>query len=204
MTTTRDWQPAGTRPDWHPAPLAEEDEPVTLTDWQAEQPRLATSPGLPARAPARPLAVPLAAGQTVPVPAPPNLLDPPSLGMRLMPRALRDVLEALGLWQNPVPQKPSAHLAQVLAALDKYGRCKSLDISPTGRMCIRGAQTMLQRAGHVTPDDRAKAVHYLQLSLHEHGIDMPFFAWNDLPSTTDAHVRQRINRAIHLAHTNGE
>lgn len=141
---------------------------------------------------------------TQPVQAPPNLLDPPTWGQRLLPRAVRDGLEALGWWQNPTPQKPSAHLAQVLAALDKYGRCKSLDISPTGRMCIRGAQTMLQRAGHVTEHDRAKAVHYLQLSLHEHGIDMPFFAWNDLPATTDRDVHQRLTRAIHLAHTNGE
>ena len=167
----------------------------------ATKPRTApppAAPGRPRTLPPRPAPVP------APVQAPANLLDPPSWGMRLIPRTLRDSLEALGLWQNPTPQKPSAHLAQVLAALDKYGRCKSLDISPTGRMCIRGAQTMLQRASHVTPHDRAKAVHYLQLSLHEVGVDMPFFAWNDLPNTTDTHVRQRIQRAIHLAHTNGE
>ena len=140
----------------------------------------------------------------VPVQAPPNLLDPPTWGQRLIPRTLRDGLEALGWWQNPVPQPPSRHLEQVQASLEKYGRCKSLDIAPTGRMCIRGAQTMLQRAGHVTEHDRARAVHYLQLSLHEVGVDMPFFAWNDLPSTTDSHVQQRLNRAIHLARTNGE
>lgn len=140
----------------------------------------------------------------MPVQVPPNLLDPPSWGQRILPRTVRDSLEALGWWQNPVPQPPSIHLTQTLGALEKYGWCKSLDISPTGRMCIRGAQSMLQRAGHVTPTDRAKAVHYLQLSLHEIGVHQPFFHWNDLPERTFPQVRQRINRAVHLAHTNGE
>jgi hypothetical protein len=165
-------------------------------------PRTAPPPAAPGRAPVpvRPRTLPA----PVPVQVPPNLLDPPSWGQRLIPKTLRDSLEALGWWQNPTPQPPSAHLGQVLAALEKYGWCKSLDISPTGRMCIRGAQTMLQRAGHVTPDDRAKAVHYLQLSLREMGVDQPFFHWNDLPERTFPHIQQRLNRAIHLAHTNGE
>lgn len=164
-------------------------------------PRTAPPPAAPGRArtaPTRPAPAP------VPVQAPPNLLDPPSWGHRLLPKTVRDSLEALGWWQNPIPQPPSTHLAQVLSALEKYGWCKSLDVSPTGRMCIRGAQTMLQRAGHVTEHDRAKAVHYLQLSLHEIGVDQPFFHWNDFPERTFPQVQQRLNRAIHLAHTNGE
>lgn len=165
------------------------------------RPRTVPPPAAPGRArtaPPRPIPAP------APVQAPPNLLDPPSWGHRLLPRAVRDGMEALGWWNNPVPQKPSAHLAQVLAALEKYGWCKSLDVAPSGRMCIRGAQTMLQRAGHVTPDNRARAVHYLQQSLHEIGVDQPFFYWNDLDERTFPQVRQRINRAIHLAHTHGE
>jgi len=151
-------------------------------------------------APIRPRVVPV----PTTVQVPPNLLDPPSWGQRILPAAVRDGLEALGLYQNPIPQPPSIHLAQTLAALDKYGWCKALDISPTGRMCIRGAQGMLQRAGHVTPASRARAVHYLQLSLREIGVDQPFFHWNDFPERTFPQVRQRINRAAHLAHTNGE
>jgi hypothetical protein len=113
-------------------------------------------------------------------------------------------MESLGWWTNPLPQKPSAHLAQTLETLRVYGWGKSLDFSPTGRMCIRGAQTALQRAGHVTPDDRARAVHYIQLSLTEHGVHMPFFAWNDLPTTRFPDVEKRLTRASHLARTNGE
>lgn len=158
------------------------------------RPRTAPPPAAPGRARPAP----------VPVQAPPNLLDPPSWGQRLVPRAVRDGMEALGWWTNPIPQKPSVHLGQVLAALEKYGWCKSLDVAPSGRMCIRGAQTMLQRAGHVTPDARARAVHYLQQSLNEIGVDQPFFYWNDLDERTFKDVRQRINRAIHLAHTHGE
>ena len=202
MTSTGSWQTAGTLTDRNLPSLAlAKDSAMPLTDWQATPP-LAEPAGVPARVRPLPLAPP--AGSPLAVQVPPNLLDPPTIGQRLMPRALRDALEALGWWQNPVPQPPSIHLAQVLAALTKYGWCKSLDVSPTGRMCIRGAQTMLQRAGHVTEPDRARAVQYLQLSLHEMGVDLAFFAWNDLPTTTDTHVHQRINRAIHLAHANGE
>lgn len=168
----------------------------------SSRPRTATPPAAPGRAPHAPPRRPVPAA--VPVQAPPNLLDPPSWGQRILPASVRNTLEQLGLYQNPVPQPPSVHLAQVLAALEKYGWCKSLDISPTGRMCIRGAQSMLQRAGHVTPAGRARAVHYLQISLHEHGVDQPFFHWNDMPERTFPQVAQRINRAIHLAHTHGE
>ncbi|MER6249360.1 DUF6197 family protein [Streptomyces griseorubiginosus] len=167
----------------------------------AQRPQAAPRPA----APARPVHRPTPHTQApAPVQAPPNLLDPPSWGQRLLPRAVREGMEALGWWTNPIPQKPSVHLAQVLAALEKYGWCKSLDVAPSGRMCIRGAQTMLQRAGHVTEHDRAKAVHYLQQSLHEIGVDQPFFYWNDLDERTFPQVRQRIQRAIHLAHTHGE
>ncbi|MGW2724821.1 DUF6197 family protein [Streptomyces sp. NPDC001492] len=163
------------------------------------RPRTDTPPAVPTRVPA-----PAPAVSPAPVQAPPGLLDPPTWGQRLIPRTVRDGLEALGWWQNPIPQKPSAHLRQVLAALEKYGWCKSLDVAPTGRMCMRGAQSMLQRAGHVTPAARERAVHYLQLSLREIGVDQPFFHWNDLDERTFTHVRQRINRAIHLAETYGE
>ncbi|NUS82685.1 MAG: hypothetical protein HOY75_08025 [Streptomyces sp.] len=135
---------------------------------------------------------------------PPTRLDLPTWGQRLTPATVRNTLEALGMWQNPVPQPPSGHLTQVRTALEKHGWTRSLDISPTGRMCIRGAQTMLQRAGHVTPAARHRAVHYLQASLREWGVDMQFFSWNDLPDQTFECVSNRLDRAIHLARSNGE
>ncbi|WP_422132294.1 DUF6197 family protein [Streptomyces misionensis] len=160
-----------------------------------------TPPAVPARAPRT---APAPVTRPVSVQAPPGLLDPPPWSHRLLPAALRNAMEALGWWQSPAPQPPSIHLAQTLETLRTYGWCKSLDVSPTGRMCIRGAQTLLQRHGHVTEDTRARAIHYLQLSLNEIGIQMPFFAWNDLPNTPFTAVEQRLTRAAHLARTNGE
>ncbi|MET8585762.1 hypothetical protein ABZX39_33565 [Streptomyces collinus] len=163
----------------------------------AQRPQAVTPPAAPARAPH-----PAPVAQPVQVPA--GLLDPPPWTHRILPPAVRNAMETLGWWQNPVPQPPSIHLAQTLATLRHYGWCKSLDVSPTGRMCIRGAQTLLERHGHVTPDQRARAVHYLQLALTEHGIHLPFFAWNDLPTTPFTDVEKRLNRAAHLARSNGE
>ncbi|MYW46393.1 hypothetical protein GT346_24500 [Streptomyces sp. SID161] len=122
----------------------------------------------------------------------------------MLPAGLRRAMEAIGWWQNPLPQPPSIHLAQTLETLRTYGWCKSLDVSPTGRMCIRGAQTLLQRHGHVTETARARAVHYLQLSLTEHGINQPFYAWNDLPNTPFTDVEKRLTRAAYLARQNGD
>lgn len=167
----------------------------------AQKPWTVLPPAAPARAPRT---VPAPAPRPAPVQAPPGLLDPPPWTHRLLPRVVRDAMEALGWWQNPVPRPPSVHLAQTLATLRTYGWCKSLDVSPTGRMCIRGAQTLLERHGHVTEDARARAVHYLQQSLHEHGIDLPFFAWNDLPATPFADVEKRLTRASYLARQNGD
>lgn len=170
-----------------------------MSQSRIEQLRTALPSAAPARtAPTRPIR------PVAPVQVPAGLLDPPPWSHRILPRALRDVMETLGWWTNPTPQPPSVHLAQTLEALRHYGWCKSLDVSPTGRMCIRGAQTMLHRAGHVTPEARARAVHYLQLSLQEIGVDMPFFAWNDLPNTPFADVERRLNRAVYLARQNGE
>lgn len=162
------------------------------------RPRTAPPPAAPGRAPRRTVQAPR------PVQVPAGLMDPPRWSQRILPRSVRNAMETLGWWQNPLPQKPSVHLAQTLEALRAYGWCKSLDISPTGRMCIRGAQTMLQRAGHVTEDDRARSVAYLQLSLNEIGVTMPFFAWNDLPDRTFPDIEKRLTRASYLARSNGE
>jgi hypothetical protein len=110
----------------------------------------------------------------------------------------------LGWWQEPVPQPPSAHLEQTLNVLNRYGWGKSFDFSPTGRMCIRGAQTFLQHTGHVTPHARARAVAYLQHTLVQDGTDMPFFAWNDLPERTFPQVENLLVTAAHCARTRGE
>jgi hypothetical protein len=162
-----------------------------------ETPRTATPPAAPQRT------TPTPAPLRTPAPAP-VAPDWPSRLHLLIPHNVRQLLADWGWWQNPVPLQPSDHLTQTIAVLHRHGWGKSLDFSPTGRMCIRGAQTLLQHTGHVTPDNRARAVHYIQLALTEHGIHLPFFAWNDLPTTTLPDVERRLTRASYLARQNGE
>lgn len=179
---------------------------MATTDWQtrsSEQPRLAHPAGAATRAPhpttgITPLADRLAA-PTLPV-AP----DWPSRWHLLIPAGFRNQMEALGLWQNPTPLIPSHHLHQTLAVLERYGWGRSLDFSPTGRMCIRGAQTFLERTGHVTPANRQRAVDYMQQTLQEHGYHQPFFAWNDHQNRTFQHVSNLITHAARAASQNGE
>jgi hypothetical protein len=121
-----------------------------------------------------------------------------------MPAGVRNQMAALGFWQNPVPLRPSLHLTQTVTVLERYGWGRSLDFSPTGRMCIRGAQTLLERTGHVTPPVRARAVDYMQQTLQEHGYHQPFFAWNDHQERTLQHVRNLILTSAHAARSNGE
>ncbi|MGY5127295.1 DUF6197 family protein [Streptomyces nigrescens] len=128
----------------------------------------------------------------------------PSWSHRVLPAALRGFLADLGLWQDPTPQRPSTHLQQTLAVLRRYGWCQSMDVTATGRLCIRGAQNLLEKTGHVTPQARDRAVHYLRLALAEHGVHMQFFAWNDLPDQTFTAVENRLTRAARLARENGE
>lgn len=113
-------------------------------------------------------------------------------------------MAGLGWWQNPTPQKPSEHLRQTLAVLKRYGWCQSLDVSPTGRMCIRGAQNLLIKTGHATPHTRDRAVHYMQQTLAESGVVMQFFAYNDLPDQTLTDVENLLVRAAYRARANGE
>lgn len=161
------------------------------------KPQTATPPAAPGRAPirhSRPACGPL-------VPAAP---DWPSRWHLLIPTRMRNQLEVLGLWQNPTPLIPSDHLTQTLAVLDRYGWARSLDFSPTGRMCIRGAQTLLERTGHVTPAGRARAVDYMQQTLREHGYHQPFFHWNDYPDRSFQQVKSLITHSSHAARKNGE
>ncbi len=130
--------------------------------------------------------------------------DRPSRWHQLLPRGVRNLLADWGWWQNPVPLKPSDHLAQVLAVLERYGWCRSLDFSPTGRMCIRGAQTLLEYTGHVTPHARAIAVAYMQQSLQEHGYHQDFFHWNDFQGREFQHVKALIVHSANAARKNGE
>lgn len=163
------------------------------------KPRTATPPAVPGRVPEpvtrRPAPAPL------PVPAAP---DWPSRWHLLVPRSVRNLAEAWGLWQNPAPLTPSGHLMQTLAVLERYGWGRSLDFSPTGRMCIRGGQTLLQHTGHVTPYARARAVDYLQQTLREHGVHEPFFAWNDHMDRTFVQVKHLITVSADAARRNGE
>lgn len=150
---------------------------------------------------------------SAPAPAPPAVIpqalaiwapDPPTWGQRMIPKAVRSAMADLGLWQEPRPLKPSYHLAQVIEVLTRYGWCQSFDFSPTGRMCIRGAQTFLESTGHVTMIDREKSVYYLQSQLARQGVDMDFWQWNDLSSNTFRGVEAIISAASDLARKNGE
>lgn len=175
---------------------------MATTDWHTpstQEPRLADPAGVPTRvrptpAGSRPLATPV-------LPVAP---DWPSRWHLLVPRGVRNLAEAWGLWQNPTPLIPSDHLTQTLAVLERYGWARSLDFSPTGRMCIRGGQTLLEHTGHVTPANRARAVDYMQQTLREHGVHEPFFAWNDHTGRTFPQVKHLITASAHAARKNGE
>ncbi|MEU1134138.1 hypothetical protein ABZ383_30495 [Streptomyces sp. NPDC005900] len=128
----------------------------------------------------------------------------PTWGHRLLPAPLRHLLADLGWWYNPTPAPPSTHLMQTLAVLHRYGWCQSQDVTPSGRLCIRGAQNLLQRTGHVTPAARRRAVHHMQQTLAAAGIHMQFFAWNDLPDQQFSSVEELLTKASYRARANGE
>ncbi|MGW1814123.1 DUF6197 family protein [Streptomyces sp. NPDC002125] len=139
-----------------------------------------------------------------PEPVPETAAEPPPWSHRLLPPFLRRVFADLGLWQDPTPQPPSVHLEQTLAVLRQYGWCQSVDTTPTGRLCIRGAQNVLEKTGHTTPAGRERAVAYMQQALAQAGVHMQFFAWNDLPDQQFPAVQQLLTRAAGLARQNGE
>lgn len=128
----------------------------------------------------------------------------PSWGHRLLPAPVRRAMAGLGWWNNPTPQKPSGHLEQTLAVLRRYGWCQSLDVTPTGRMCIRGAQNLLEKTGHVTPAARERAVAWMQGALADAGVTMSFFTFNDLPDQQFSTVEELLTTAARNARTNGE
>lgn len=164
----------------------------------AQRPQAAPRPAAPAR-PTHPPAAPQPATPLVPV-----ALERTPRWHHLVPAGARNLLATWGWWQNPVPLKPSQHLMQVITVLEQYGWCQSLDFSPTGRMCIRGAQKFLLHTGYVTPAAAKQAVAYMQQTLHENGFHQPFFAWNDLDERTLDEVKQLITAAARTAHANGE
>ncbi|WP_330479970.1 hypothetical protein OG301_39195 (plasmid) [Streptomyces platensis] len=128
----------------------------------------------------------------------------PSWSHRVLPAAVRGLLADLGWWQDPTPQLPSTHLDQVLAVLRRYGWCQSMDVTATGRLCIRGAQNLLEKTGYVTPEARQRAVHYMHQTLAQAGVAMQFFAWNDLPDQRFSAVQTLLETAARAARKNGE
>jgi hypothetical protein len=71
-------------------------------------------------------------------------------------------------------------------------------------MCVRGAQKLLQKTGHVTPQGRERAVAYMQAALADVGITMSFFTWNDLPDQEFSTVETLLATAARYARANGE
>jgi hypothetical protein len=163
-----------------------------------QRPQAAPRPAAPAR-PVTPPAPPRTASAPASV-----VYAPPARWHHLLPTGVRGLLADWGWWQNPIPLTPSQHLMQVIDVLEQYGWCKSLDYSPTGRMCIRGAQKFLLHAGHVTPPACKQGVAYLQQTLHEAGVHEPFFAWNDHMERQFPQVKALITAAANAAHANGE
>ncbi|MFI1890467.1 DUF6197 family protein [Streptomyces jumonjinensis] len=164
------------------------------------QPPRTTGPQVTAPAPH---AVPVVIGGRRRVLAVP---PPPGRGRTLLPRPVRNALSDLGLIYDPVarPLIPSAHLIQLKHLLQSWGWGQSFDISPSGRLCIRGGQTILQHHGYVTPAARARAVEYMQRTLAGDGVSMEFFAWNDLTGRTFAEVEHLITRSAAAALSNKE
>lgn len=135
---------------------------------------------------------------------PPTPAQVPSWSHRLLPATARRLMADLGLWRNPQPQKPSAHLEQTLAVLERYGWAQTQNTTITGRVCVNGAQHVLEKTGHVTAETRQRAVAYMQAALAQAGIHMSFFTWNDLPDQQFSAVRTLLTTAARLAKENGE
>ncbi|MFI5867735.1 hypothetical protein [Streptomyces sp. NPDC051546] len=131
---------------------------------------------------------------------------PPGRGRTLLPRPVRTALSNWGLVYDAAAQPliPSAHLIQLKHLLQAWGWGQSFDISPSGRLCIRGGQTVLEHHGYVTPAGRARAVAYMQQTLAADGVPMEFFAWNDLTGRTFAEVEHLIIRSAAAALSNKE
>ncbi|MFE5614097.1 hypothetical protein [Streptomyces sp. NPDC056524] len=136
------------------------------------------------------------------VPPPPP--DLPTWQQRIVPRTAQNLLAGWGMWQGPAPQPPSVHLLHTLGVLERYGWCKSAGTDTSGRMCIAGAQRLLQDTGHVTPAARARSVEHMHTVLAQAGVHMQFFAWNDLPGRTFPHVRALLTRTADHARQIGE
>lgn len=128
----------------------------------------------------------------------------PSFLARKLPKPVRSTMTRYGLWEEPRPLKPSFHLLQVVEVLTRYGWCKGFDFSPTGRMCIRGAQEFLEAAGHVSKVGRAKSVNYMQSALSWSGVDKEFWLWNDEPTNTFEGVAAVLSAASDMARKNGD
>lgn len=135
--------------------------------------------------------------------APQDLPPIPSRAALTMPWYVRLLLEKAGLVVEARPLIPSAHLEHTRRLIAEWGWCKSMDLSPTGRLCIRGAQGVLERAGYVTRDTRKAAETYMQNELAKAGVRMEFFAWNDLPGTTRGQVDSLLRTACRRAYEEG-
>ncbi|MEU9703128.1 hypothetical protein [Streptomyces sp. NPDC047981] len=140
-------------------------------------------------------------GQPGAAPPPPDL---PTWSQRIVPRTAQNLLAGWGMWHAPAPQPPSVHLLHTLGVLERYGWCKSTGTDRAGRMCIGGAQLLLQDTGHVTPAARARAVEHMHTVLAHAGVHLQFFVWNDLPGRTFPHVRALLARTADHARQIGE
>ncbi|CAM5501101.1 hypothetical protein SANTM175S_10311 [Streptomyces antimycoticus] len=106
--------------------------------------------------------------------------------------------------EQPRPPEALRPPRAALAVLRRYGWCRTQNTTVIGRLCIRDAQQLLEKTGHVTPTARERAVAYMQAALAEAGVHMSFFTWNDLPDQEFSAVETLTQRAAHLARQNGE
>lgn len=145
-----------------------------------------------------------------PVQLPPSLLPEgmelppvPSRMALAVPWPVRLLLERAGLLVEAQPLIPSAHLEQTRRLIREWGWCQSMDLSPTGRLCIRGAQGVLERVGYVTRSTRKQSEKYMQDVLAMSGVVTSFYAWNDMDDRTASQVDALLRDASRLAYQKG-
>lgn len=82
------------------------------------------------------------------------------------------------------------HLHLTAAVLEEWGWAQPGRHRRTtgGRRCIKGAQYAVYRLGYGTEADAVEAGRQIQGALHRRGITLPYPAWNDQSTTTQAQV----------------
>ncbi|MFC8009139.1 DUF6197 family protein [Streptomyces cinereoruber] len=121
------------------------------------------------------------------------ILTPPSRALRILPTWMLTLLARRHGAGRQITV--AEHLELTALVIERFGWAQRTLRTPSGRICMLGAQAVLYRLGYGDEQTAEEAGRRIQGVLGRRGISAPYWAWQDGPERAEVEVLHLLREA---------